>query len=296
MNDKQTKDNCKDPDDHRISCVAYLGPEATYSHQAAVSMYGAEVILKSTETIEDVFILVERKECEQGVVPVENSYEGAVNITMDLLNKYQIKICAEFYLRIRHNMLSREKNMSDIKRIYSHPHAIAQCRLWLKNNLQGVSTCEVSSTSRAARLAADEQGAAAIGSSLAAETYGLNLLRENIEDDKDNVTRFLVIGNRCTGPTGIDKTSLLFFLKHEPGALYKCLAVLAERRVNMTRIESRPVKTKNWEYLFFVDLEGHEDEMNIRQALKEMEQHCVFMKRLGSYPRGAEPYRNIYDN
>lgn len=276
-------------DESQSPCVGYLGPEGTFTHQAALMLFGNGAVLKGVDAIEDVFELVEKGECEQGVVPVENSYEGSVGITLDLFNRYQTSICAEFYLSIIHNLLSRESNISGIKRIYSHPQAVAQCRGWLRKNLPDIPLAEVSSTSYAAKLAATEQETGAIGSDFAAETYNLNILNKNIEDNRDNVTRFLVIGHKLTEPTGRDKTSVLFLLKHEPGTLYKCLSVLAERKVNMTRIESRPVKTKSWEYLFFVDLEGHCGEANIREALQDMEEHCEFIRTLGSYPRGSEP-------
>ena len=271
-----------------LSCVGYLGPEGTFSHQAALTLFGDGAVLKGADAIEDVFELVEKGECGQGVVPVENSYEGSVGITLDLFNRYQPQICAEFYLRIMHNLLSRESSISGIKRIYSHSQAVAQCRRWLRRSLPDTPLAEVSSTSYAAKLAATEPGTGAIGSSFAAETYNLNILSKNIEDNRDNVTRFLVIGNKLTKPTGRDKTSILFLLKHEPGALYKCLSVLADRKVNMTRIESRPVKTKRWEYLFFVDLEGHYGETNIREAIESMGGHCEFIRTLGSYPSGVE--------
>jgi chorismate mutase/prephenate dehydratase len=273
----------------RVSCAGYLGPEATFSHQAASILYSEDTVMKGAETIEDVFLMVANKECEQGIVPIENSYEGTVNITQDLLNKYDINICNEFYLRIRQNLLSREKNVSNIKKVYSHPQAIAQCRSWLRINMPGVTVAEVSSTALAARMAAEEINTASIGSSFAASKYNLEILQESIEDDKNNITRFFIIGYDAFPPTGRDKTSIIFFLQHKPGALYKCLSVMAEKGVNMTRIESRPAKTKKWEYLFFVDMEGHIENKKVGEALKEMEKHCVFLKVLGSYPQGDMP-------
>lgn len=269
-----------------VAYAGYLGPEATFSHQAATILYGSDTVLKGAETIEDVFIMVKNGECEEGVVPVENSYEGSVNITQDLLNKYDTNISGEIYLRIRHNLLSRERNIKNIKRVYSHPQAIAQCRSWLKDNLPGIPIAEVSSTSLAAKLASSELRTAAVGSKFATSTYGLNVLNENIEDNQDNATRFFVIGDHKPLPTGNDKTSIIFFLKHRPGSLYKCLSVLAQKNINMTRIESRPAKTKNWEYLFFLDIEGHEMDTQVSEALNEMKEYCVFLKKLGSYPRG----------
>lgn len=269
-----------------VTYVGYLGPEGTFSHQAATVLYGHDVVLKGAQTIEDVFIMLKNGECEEGVVPIENSYEGTVNVTQDLLNKYDSNISREIYLRIRHNLLSHEKDIKKIKRVYSHPQAIAQCRSWLRSNLPGVLLSETASTSLAAKMASKDIQTAAIGSSFAASIYGLNILMQNIEDDQENVTRFFVIGDHRPPPTGKDKTSIIFFLHHEPGSLYMCLSVLAKNKVNLTRIESRPAKTKNWEYIFFVDLEGHEQDRKVSESLKEMEKHCVFLKILGSYPRG----------
>lgn len=270
--------------------VAFLGPEATFSHQAAVSLYGRSASFRAAETIEEVFELVEKGVCQQGVVPIENSFEGSVNITLDLLYKYELKINAEIFLRIRHHLLSREKHLQNVKMLYSHPMPIAQCRSWIRSHLPGLPIKEVTSTSLAARMAADEPGTAAISSRFSGQTYGLNMLEQNIEDHPDNVTRFLAIGKTPSEPTGQDKTSILFFLRHKPGALHRGLAPLAERNVNMTRIESRPMKTRNWEYLFFVDLEGHEKDSNVNKALVKMERECVFFKRIGSYPSGGEPW------
>ena len=178
--------------------------------------------------------------------------------------------------------------MKKIRLLYSHPMPIAQCRLWIKTHLFGIPVTEVASTALAARMAADEPDAAAVGSHLAALTYDLNILEENIEDHPDNITRFFVIGKGRSEPTGKDKTSLLFLLSHRPGALHRALGALAQRNINMTRIESRPMKIRNWEYLFFVDLEGHEQDGNVSEAIDEMEENCVFLKRLGSYPEGGE--------
>jgi len=274
----------------RVPTVAYLGPEATFSHQAALSLFGKMTSFRPAGTIEEVFGLVEKGLCDHGVVPIENSYEGSVNITLDLFYKYNLRIGAELFLRIRHHLLSKTEGREKVSRLYSHPMPVAQCRQWLNTHLAGVPVTEVASTSLAARMAADDPGAAAIGSRLSGETYGLNILEENIEDHPDNVTRFFVIGKRPSRPTGKDKTSLLFFLQHVPGALFRALEALAKRKVNMTRIESRPMRTRNWEYLFFVDLEGHEEDGNTREALREMEAHCLFMKLLGSYPAGGEPW------
>jgi chorismate mutase / prephenate dehydratase len=268
--------------------VAYLGPEGTFSHMASISLYGGSAIYQPADTIEDVFDLVETGMCTLGVVPVENSYEGSVNITSDLFIKYNLRICAETYVKIRHQLLSLEQDPGEIKKIYSHPMALAQCRSWLRANMRGIPLAEVSSTSLAAMIASEEPGSAAIGNKSLREIYGLKIVSENIEDHSDNTTRFLAIGKSLVAPTGKDKTSILFFLSDKPGALYKALAVLAESGVNMTRIESRPMKTRNWEYLFLTDIDGHEQDNKVSQALEAMEKHCVLLKRLGSYPRGEE--------
>jgi len=270
--------------------VAFLGPEATFSHQAVLSLFGRSTPTRAAETIEDVFGMVEKGICRHGVVPIENSYEGSVNSTLDLLYKYELKIRAEVFLRIRHHLLSKGDSINRIKHLYSHSMPIAQCRVWIRNNMPGIPVKEVSSTSLAGRMAAGDPGSAAVGSRLCARTYGLKMIEENIEDHPDNVTRFLVIGKIDTEPTGKDKTSILFFLNHKPGALHRALGAFAKRDINMNRIESRPMKIRNWEYLFFVDFEGHFQEDNVNEAIREMEGCCAFMKLLGSYPAGSDPW------
>jgi len=271
--------------------VAYFGPKATFAHQATLFLFGHSASMRAAETIEDVFGLVEKGICRQGVVPIENSYEGSVNKTLDLLYKYELKISSEISLRIRHHLLSRADDIKKIKHLYSHYMAFAQCRAWIRGNLpKTIAIKEVGSTSLAAKLAAEDPESAAVGSSLAAQTYGLNMLQENIEDHPDNVTRFLSIGKTDHEPTGRDKSSILFFLNHKPGALYNALGILAKNNINMTRIESRPMKIRNWEYLFFVDIEGHEKDSNVHETISEMEKTCPFVKRLGSYPAAGDPW------
>jgi len=269
--------------------VAYLGPEATFSHEAAVSLFDESASFHGAECIEDIFKWVEKEQCHLGVVPIENSYEGSVNITLDLFNHSDLIISAEIFLRIRHHLLSHVEQIQDIKGLYSHPMPIAQCHSWIKAHLAEIPITTVSSTSFAVKKAASEPDKAAIGSRFAGQTYKLNIFQENIEDHPENMTRFFVIGKHRTTRTEKDKTSVLFRLKHEPGTLYKALGALAKRHINMTRIESRPVKVKNWEYTFFVDIEGHEEDEAVDKALKQMEAQCVFLKRLGSYPAGYEP-------
>ncbi|MBW2304899.1 MAG: prephenate dehydratase [Deltaproteobacteria bacterium] len=268
--------------------VAYLGPEATFCHQAAKKMFGHCAIQRGADSIEQVFELVEAGVCTAGVVPLENSCEGSVNMTLDLFFKKDLKIFREGFLRIRHHLLSGTGRKEKIRLIYSHPMALAQCRSWLKRHLPGVSVMETESTSAAAGLAAREPDAGAVGSRMSACIYGLKIVEESIQDHSDNVTRFVVIGKSNNGPTGNDKTSLLFSVPHRAGALLRSLEPIAKRGINMTRIESRPMKTGNWEYFFFVDLEGHERDGNVGKAVREMEERCIFIKRLGSYPAGGE--------
>jgi chorismate mutase/prephenate dehydratase len=270
--------------------VAFLGPDATFTHQVATCLFGHSASFCAAESIEEVFGLVEKGLCQQGVVPIENSYEGFVTTTSDLLYRYELKINAEIFLRIRHHLLSNADDIGKVTHIYSHPMPIAQCWSWIRNHLPGIPIKEVESTSLAATMAAKEPDAAAVGSRLCAVTYGIKILEENIEDYPNNVTRFLAIGKTEAAPTRRDKTSLLFLVNHEPGSLHNALEPLARRNINMTRVESRPVKIRNWEYLFFVDIEGHEQDSNVHEAIKEMEKRFLFMKRLGSYPAGGDPW------
>ena len=266
--------------------VGFLGPEATFSHQAAISIFGNSAEFCGFRTFEDVFGSVEKGHCNQGVVPVENSLEGSVAGVWDLFNKFDLKICGEYYHRIRLSLMARNRDINGIKKLYSHPMPLAQCRSWLKSHLPDVAFESVESTSLAAKMAADDPRGAALGSRHLAETLGLSILKEDIEDEPHNVTRFLAVGNSEPRPTGKDKTTLLFFLDHSPGALGGVLSALAEREINVCRIESRPMPMRSWEYLFFVDLEGHREDPAMADAMSEMETLCVFTKWLGSYPSG----------
>ena len=214
-----------------------------------------------------------------------------MHTTMDMFFRYDLKVSGEIYLRIRHHLLGLGQDNGEIKTVYSHPMAIGQCRSWITANLPGASVKETESTSAAARRASLEKGTAAIGSRLSAHVYHLNTLEENIEDNPDNVTRFLCIGKTDGPPTGNDKTSMLFFLNHKPGALHRALGALAEKGINVSRIESRPAKMKKWEYLFFIDLEGHYLDERLSKAIPELEKQCVFVKRLGSYPAADGPWK-----
>ena len=271
--------------------VGFLGPEGTFSHLAAISLFGHSASLFPLASIEDVFSNVEKGVCHQGVVPIENSYEGSVHTTLDMLYRYDLRINGEVLIRIRHNLMSKAEDIKEIRKIYSHPMAIAQCRSWIKNHMENITLHETQSTAMAAKIVVEDKESAVIGNRLLADLYSLNILGEGIEDSPDNITRFLSIGkNSISDPTGKDKTSILFFLRDRPGALFIALEALAKKKINMTRIESRPMKTRKWEYLFFVDLEGHEKESDVNDALIEMEDSCVLLKRLGSYPAADKPW------
>ena len=235
--------------------------------------------------IADVFLEVERGEADYGVVPIENSIEGAVTHTLDMLIDSDLKICAQVILDVSHNLLAKcPKNK--IRRVYSNPQVFGQCRLWLQENLPGVDAIEVSSTTRAAQIASRQNHSAAIASLLAAKVYKLKVIASDIEDSPHNITRFLVISNSEVGVTGEDKTSIVFSIKDKVGALYDMLKPFKKYRINLTKIESRPSKKKAWDYYFFVDLEGHKDDARVKKALNELENKCRFIKVLGSYPIG----------
>jgi len=265
--------------------VTYLGPEATFTHIAAVNHFGRSVTFAPQASIRDVFSEVEKGAFHYGVVPVENSIEGAVNYTLDLFFESELKICAEIYYAVSHDLLSIDPNLSDIRKLYSHPHAFAQCRKWLEKKLPQATRVECSSTAEAARKAAGENGTAAIASREAAQSYKLEVLASRIEDASRNVTRFLVIGRDDIGRTGADKTSIMFVTSHVPGALFKVLKPIAEADINMVKLESRPSRHENWSYFFFADMEGHISDAKVKDTVEEMKKLCLFLKQLGSYPQ-----------
>jgi chorismate mutase/prephenate dehydratase len=272
--------------------VAFLGPEGSYSHIAALSQFGSSIRLAPQGSISEVFDAVERKQSRVGIVPVENSLEGSVKATLDRLIATPLQIRAEKFLRISHCLVSSQggrKGLKQIQKIYSHPQAIAQCRQWLRMNLPGVPLFEVASTAAAARKAALEKGSAAIASSLAAKHYGLKVVADEIEDYHLNTTRFVVIGEGSTAESGRDKTSILMGSAHIPGALHRALGPFVSKGLNLLRIESYPMRERNWEYLFFLDFEGHANRREIADCLRQMEKVTTFIKILGSYPRGEEP-------
>ncbi len=270
--------------------VAYLGPEATFTHIAAMNHFGSSVSFKAQPSIRDVFVEVEKGVCQYGVVPVENSIEGAVNYTLDLFYESDLKICAEIYQSISHDLLSKTGNLEDIEVIYSHPHAFAQCRKWLRKHLPGCSLKECSSTASAADMASKNTQSAAISSHEAAHIYNLNVVASRIEDISRNITRFLVIGKEEVRKTGRDKTSIMFVTAHIPGALYRILQPIAAAGLNMVKLESRPARHEKWSYVFFADLEGHMQDVTIKTTVEEMKNICLFLKWLGSYPRAMDGF------
>jgi len=267
--------------------VAYLGPEGTFTHAAALKHFGHSVQTAAMNSIDDVFREVEGGSCQYGVVPVENSIEGVINHTLDMFLNSPLIICGEVELRIHHHLLSRETCLPAITQVYAHPQALAQCRRWLGHHLPKVEQLPVGSNAEAARRAAIEPGSAAIASEAAAGIYGLSSLASHIEDEADNTTRFLVIGRQCVAPSGDDKTSLIFSTPNKPGALYAMLAPFAEHGISMMRIESRPSRRGMWDYSFFVDIEGHAQNAVVAEALRELKEQALMLKLLGSYPRAV---------
>ncbi len=267
--------------------VAYLGPQGTYSQEAAIRHFGGSVQTRSCTTIDDVFKQVETGAIGYGVVPVENSTEGAIGRTLDLLLTTPAKVCGEIMLPVRQCLMSKSKNRTAIKKVYSHTQSLAQCQHWLAKNLPGAERISVVSNAEAALLAAHDSKSAAIASKTAAELYKLNLLARNIQDESSNTTRFLVLGREDVAPSGRDKTSLILSTRNAPGAIHDLLTPLAKMGVSMTRLESRPAKTGLWEYVFYVDIEGHTSDEKVARALAQIKRKASFVKNLGSYPSAA---------
>lgn len=263
--------------------IAFLGPEATFTHIAARRAFGRAPRFVPYETIADVFHAVEKLWAQYGLVPVENSTGGVIHATLDEMMNSDLSICAEIHIPIRHNLLN-DGPIDQIDRICTHPQILSQCRMWLRENLPGIKLEEVASSAEGARLAQANRTTATIGSNMASEIYGLEILEAGIEDQKDNVTRFLVIGNQSPRPSSNDRTSLMFSIKDVPGALYHLLKPFAQRKINMTKIESRPTRKRAWDYIFFVDIEGHISRPAVRKVVDDLEKHCNFLRVLGSYP------------
>jgi len=264
--------------------VAYLGPQGTFSQEAAVKHFGGLAALAPGASIDEVFRQVETGAAGYGVVPVENSTEGAIGRTLDLLLSTPAKICGEVMLPIRQCLMSRSGKLSAIRKVFSHTQSLAQCQQWLARHLPHAERIAVVSNAEAARLAARERSAAAIGPKTAAGLYGLQLIARNVEDEAKNTTRFLVIAEHDAAPSGRDKTSLVLSARNVPGAMHELLTPLAANQVSMTRLESRPSRTGLWEYVFYVDIEGHQQDVNVARALTELERKASFLKNLGSYP------------
>ena len=263
--------------------ISFLGPRATFTEMAAVKKFGKCADYTPLNSISDVFQHVEREQSDFGVVPIENSSEGSVTSTLDLFFDSNLNICGETVINIDHCLLSNT-SLKKVKKIFSHPQALAQCRNWIKIKFPNPKIFETSSTAKAAEMAKKTKNSAAIASSFAAKEYNLKVLAEKIQDRKQNKTRFLIIGKISLKKTGEDKTSILFVTKHKSGALFKTLKPFYDHKINMTKIESRPLKGKLWEYGFFVDIQGHKDDKKVKNALKELSKQVLYLKVLGSYP------------
>jgi len=265
--------------------IAYLGPEGTFTQAAALKHFGHSIITMPLGSIADVFQEVESGAAHYGVVPVENSTEGVINHTLDMFLRSPLFICGEVGLRIHHHLLSMEAEKSTVTRVFSHQQSLAQCRGWLDRNLPSAEQITVGSNAEAARLAAREPGSAAIAGEMAAELYRLKGLARNIEDEPDNTTRFLVIGRQKALSSGDDKTSILCATRNVAGGLSLLLTPLAKHGISMTRIESRPSRQGNWDYVFFIDIEGHQDDPKLARALEALNEQARLLKILGSYPK-----------
>lgn len=273
--------------EHPLS-VAYLGPEGTFSHIAAVSKFGHSVAYLPQNTIDDIFSAVDSGKANYGCVPIENSSEGAVNLTLDVFTRTKLQICSEINFRVHQSLMARCE-MNEIHNLYSHAQSLAQCRGWINENLPDVEIHECTSNAKAASIAAHEPGAAAIAHVFNSDIYGLKVLSENIEDNPHNTTRFLVLGCQSPKRTGCDKTSICFALKDRVGVLFDALLPFKEEEITLSMIESRPSKLQNWEYYFFIDLHGHQEDENVARALDKLRPMTQALRILGSYPRGEEP-------
>ena len=264
--------------------VSYLGPKGTYTQAATQVHFGNSILSMSQSSVEDVFSSVEKRESHYGVVPVENSTQGIVSSTLDMFMNSSLKISGEIEIAIHHNLLSKEKKISEIKRIYAHPQSFSQCKIWLDKNCPKCEKINASSNAEAALIASKEKNAAAIASEIAADIYDLKILNKNLEDNFNNSTRFLVIGDRDTKPSGNDKTTIIVSTKNNAGALHNLLEPLSKHKVSMTRIESRPSKNNNWEYLFYLDLDGHIEDKSLKKANEDIKKQASLYRFLGSYP------------
>ena len=267
--------------------TAYLGPETTFSHQAALKQFGHSTVLTPYNSIETIFSEVEHGNCDYGVVPVENSTEGVINLTLDSFVDSPLHICDELKIEVSLWLLSKTTQLKKIKKIFSHPQPLAQCRAWLSQNLPGVEQVATSSTAQAAKMAKEQPGTAAVSGELAAKVYQLNVLKKNIQDRAENFTRFWIIGRQKAKKTRHNKTSVMFSIKDESGSLLKTLQLFARNKINLTKIQSRPLRNRPWEYLFFLDFDGHIEEKHIARVIDILSKRCLFIKVLGSYPQGS---------
>jgi chorismate mutase/prephenate dehydratase len=267
--------------------IGYLGPGGSFSHTAAMLKFGQSVEYEPLADIRSIFDEVSKGHCDLGLVPIENTTGGGVIETLDALIDSDVKVCSEVLMTIHHNLLGN-CGLEQVEKIYSKPEVFAQCRNWLSATFKEARTIPVASTAKAAQMASAEAGAAAIGSRVAAELYGLKVICENIEDIANNITRFLVVGREDAKPTGEDKTAILFSTAHKAGALADVLDVFKQYNINLTNIESRPSKKRQWEYYFFVDFVGHRTDENVQAGLEESRKHCLQLSILGSFPRATE--------
>ena len=264
--------------------IAYLGPEATFTHQAAIRRFGSSLRYVATKTIPDIFTEVSKGRADYGVVPVENSTEGVVTHTLDMFVDSDLKIVSQIVLPIQYCLATNAGSIKAIRKLHIHPQALGQCRRWIQQNLPHVEILEASSNARSAELASKDKDAAAVTGFLAAEKYGVRILEKDIQDNAANATRFLVLGRQCSPPTGADRTSLMVSVSDKVGALHEAIAAFRRYKINMTKIESRPSKRKAWEYFFFIDCDGHAQDKKVARAIEHLGQHCNFVKILGSYP------------
>ena len=267
--------------------VAYLGPAGTFSQMAALRQFGHAAELVPCLSIAEVFRSVTSGSVSYGVAPVENSTEGGVSQTQEALLAHELSICGEVAVRIHHQLLSNASALAEVRRVYGHAQSLGQCRHWLDAHLPHAERVPVSSNGEGARLAAQESGAAAIAPDVASELYQLSTLAANIEDEAHNTTRFVVLGAQDAGVSGVDKTSLVLSTANKPGALFHLLKPLAERGISLTRIESRPSRTAAWEYVFFIDVDGHRADAQVAEAISELEKQAAWMRVLGSYPKAV---------
>ncbi|MHC4337290.1 MAG: prephenate dehydratase [Planctomycetota bacterium] len=267
--------------------IGYLGPDGSFSHTAAMLKFGQSVEYEPLADIRSIFDEVSKGHCDLGLVPIENTTGGGVIETLDALIDSDVKVCSEVLMTIHHNLLAN-CSLEEIEKIYSKPEVFAQCRNWLSATFKEAKTIPVASTAKAAQMAADESGAAAVGSRVAAEVYGLKVVCENIEDIANNITRFFVVAREDAKPTGEDKTAILFSTAHKAGALADVLDVFKKHGINLTNIESRPSKKRQWEYYFFVDFVGHRTNEQVQKGLEEARKHCLQLSILGSFPRATE--------